>query len=286
MTVGLAGRAEGWQGNAARFPKWAAGSVAAVLLFAFAAQGMGAFYANQARAASDPAQAELKYRLAQAWEPFNAAYPGDLGYRVYARQGRLEEAIAALQAAVAREPSGVNYKRLGTLLAAQGQVNEARAAFQSGLRADPLSLDLLLGLAQTSSPPEALGFYARMAQLEQSPVGQVRAIGGLTETKFAVADTVLGDAAASAGNAKQASEYYARARALLEAYADEGGTTNPQRQALLGGRRDLQMDTQMGALYRHVMADLLLLAPDAQRAALQTAQAAYAQKFQTLLASP
>lgn len=254
---------------------------AAVLLAAlFAAQGISASFSAQAHAAETPQEAATNYELAALWNPLSATPLADNAIRVQEAQGNLPAAETLLRQAVTREPSAVNERRLGTVLAAQGKAGEAHAAFERGLRADPQSLDILLALAQGTPPPNNLSYYQTIARLEQSPVGTVRAIGGVTETKFAIADAALGDAAAH--HPSEARDYYARAARLLEAYADEGGSANPQRQAMQGGHPNPAQDAQLRTLYAHVMAQWKQVAAPSERAMLEARQQTYTLRFASL----
>ena len=265
---------------------FAAGGVAAAFAALSAAQGVGALYAGRAQeqSATDPQSAARAYHTARAWDPLNARYASDQGYKVfYSRLGKLTEAEAAVRTAVALTPNSVNYRRLGDILQQFGRQPEALAAYKDGLRSDPHSLELLLRLARLSPPPEGRDFYRRISDLELTPVGTVRALGEFTETNFAVADAVLGDEAAKTDPA-QAAAYYARAAHVLEQYADGGGSRNSQQQALTEGRPDPQKDVAMRGLYAHVLTAWITVATPDQTGALRQRQEKYGQRYDTLIA--
>ena len=270
--AGLAAASDDSQAPEARRPLptailAAAGSVTAALLLLTGAQGIGAGYAVAALAQknADPGGAAESYGAARAWDPLNGRYPSDLGFGVeYVRQGDPLSAETALQAAVALEPNSVNYRRLGTILQASGRNADALIAYQNGLRAEPNSVELLLRLARLSPPPASLGYYQRIAGLETSPVGTVRALGESVEPTFAYADAALGDAAAQTDPAR-AGEYYRRAATLLEAYVTEGGSLNSQREAINGGQADPQTDSTLSKLYGQVMTAWIAVAPANQQ---------------------
>ncbi len=261
---------------------------------------LGAYMAAQAVAASDAqradaalavntpdgtATAEQDYADAAQWDPLNGRYPADLGLQVYyQREGRLPDAIAALRTATRLEPSSLNYAYLGTVLNADHQFPDALNAFRQGLRAEPNSVDIRLTLAQMLPPPQSVDYCRQVTVLEDSPVGRVRALGNVVEYRFAVADSCVADAEDAAHAPAEAARYDARAEAVLEAYADEGGTTDPQRQALMGGHPDPALDARMRDLYAHVMPRLLALTPPAARPALQARAADYAAKFDAVFA--
>ncbi len=261
------------------------GSVAAALAALSTAQAVGAIYAARAQeqTAAEPQTAARTYDAARAWDPLNAHYASDQAYKVYfSRLGELTSAEAAARAAIALGPDALNHRRIGDILQQFGRQPEALAAYEDGLRADPHSLDLLLRLARLSSPPRALDFYRRISQLELTPVGTVRALGEYVETKFAVADAVLGDEAAKTDPA-QAVTYYARAARVLEQYADGGGSQNSQQEALNGGRLVPHQDAYLSGLYGHVLTAWITLAPPDGRDALRQRQEKYRQIYDALI---
>lgn len=274
------------EGRPARPLLFAAGGVAAACAALSAAQGVGAIYAARAQkqAATDPQGAAQTYAAARTWDPLNARYASDQGYKVFDRRlGQLTEAEAAARAAVALAPNAVNYRRLGDILQQFGRQPEALAAYESGLRAEPHSLDLLLRLARLSPPPRALGYYHRMSDLELTPVGTVRALGEYVETNFAVADAVMGDEAAKTDSVT-AIAYYQRAARVLEQYADGGGSLNPQQEALNEGRPNPHQDVSLGGFYGHVLSAWISLAPPDGRDALRQRQEKYRQIYDALIA--
>ncbi len=222
------------------------------------------------------------YEAAQAWDPLGARYPAELGARVEARVGNDAAAAALLRRATRMEPSATNFRRLGGVLDAEGDHAGAAAAYRAGLRVDPNSLDLLLALAGDSPPGQALGVYRRVALLEDSPVGRVRAIGEVTEARFAIADAALASPAAG-GDAAESVRYAAHAQRLLEAYLDEGGTLSPERQAQIGNHPDPAEDARFRDLYAQTMAMLVAAAPAAQRAALQSRAQDFLARFQSVI---
>jgi hypothetical protein len=70
----------------------------------------------------------------------------------------------------------------------------------------------------------------------------------------------------------------------MEAYADEGGTSNQERQAQIGNRPDVSQDSQVRDLYAQVMTDLARFAPTGQREQIQARAQDYALRFRTILA--
>lgn len=259
----------------------ALGSMAAAFCIFLASEGIAASYADQALAqiAIDPAGAAQTYGAARAWDPLNGRYPSDAGYKIYyVRGGDLAQAETAVRTAVALEPNSLNYRRLGTILQSGGSQREALSAYQTGLRAEPNSLDLLNDLARLTPLPGSIGYYKRISDLELTPVGTVRALGEMTETKFARADVVMGEQAAKT-NIGEAVTYYARAATVLEKFADEGGSLNEQRLAMEGGHPNPNLDADMRGLYQRVMHDWTRFAPTDQQPDLTARQQEYLAKF-------
>jgi len=270
----------------ARLPLVALGLAAAVFTVYAATQGIAAGYASQAQDLldTDPGGAARTLDVARQWDPLSPRLPYDQGYRAYfARLGDLPNAEASLRMAVSLAPNAPDQRRLGEVLQRQGREADALAAYQAGLRADPNSLDLLLDLARLSPPPQSLAYYQRLSDLELTPVGTVRALGETTETKFAVADAAVADALARTDPAR-AMTLYARAADGLERFADEGGSTNPQRQGMNGGRVDPHLDADLRGLYGHVLDSWIGLAPPAGRDKLRRRRVQYTRIFDSVLA--
>jgi tetratricopeptide (TPR) repeat protein len=264
----------------------AAGSVAGLCTLFMAAQGIAAVYAAQAseQIRTAPAEAALSYGAAQRWDPLNASYPRDLGYKVYeSRLGDLFKAETALQSAVALEPNSLSYRRLGDVLQQLGRQPEAISAYEAGLRSDPHDLKLLLNLARLCPAPQSLEYYKRVSDLELTPVGTVRALGESTETAFSIGDAVIGDSVAATDPA-QAERYYGRAAQGLERFADEGGSLNMQQVALNGGNANPHQDAEMRGLYQHVLTAWAALAPPEDKAVLRQRQDKYGLIFDRLCA--
>jgi O-antigen ligase len=237
----------------------AVGGVAAALCVLMAAQGIAAGYGAE------------DFGAARAWDPLNGKYAADQGYKeFFVKQGSLPEAETALRTAIALQPNSLNYKRLGTVLQQGGREREAQTAYRSGLAVDPNNLDLLL----------ALGEYRRVSELELTPVGTVRALGEVTETKFALADAKMGDLTAKT-NPADAVAYYTRAASGLEAYVNEDGSLNIERQAISGGHPNPNLDTEMRSLYAQVLDSWLALAPSDMRLSAQKRQTL--RKFDSLI---
>lgn len=241
------------------------GGVTALLISLYTgAQGIAAVYG-----------AGHSYETAQIWDPLNADYPSNLGYlEFYSRQGDLPKAETSLRLSVSLEPNSVNYRKLGDILQQFGRQPEALEAYETGLKTDPHNLLLLQRLAKLSPAPHNLEFYKRISDLELTPVGMVRALGESTETTFAYGDAVMGDEAAP-NDPTKAKEYYARAAQVLEKFADEGGSSNVQQQALNKGNANPKQDEALRGLYAHVLTAWIALASPAEQDALKQREEKY-----------
>ena len=242
----------------------------AVLCAYFFAQTTAAYYSLQGRMAQNPQEAQTDFALAQVWDTLNARHYTDMASHVYNPVSNLPAAEEEIRQAVRLQPNGANYLRLGRVLAAQGKTGDALTAYNNGLAYDPNSIDLLLEAARLS--PNGLSYYQRLANLETGPVGTVRAIGEIVEWKFAYADAALG--------------LYARAARLLEAYAEEGGSTNGQRQAMQNGQSNPAQDRELRTLYTRVMDGLARTSPPAQQSEIARRRQKTLALYDTLLAPP
>ena len=208
----------------------------------------------------DSGASAAAYQTAISLLPLDGHVLGEYGYRLQgvAHQDA-QSAVASLQKAIELQPDSTNFRRLGDVYAMSGQTQLAIDTYKRGLAAEPYSVDLLLDLAKISPQTESLAYYARLYRVEKSPVGQVRALGDITEARFAIADTALAEDAMKTKDLASATKYYEDARTLLEQYASEGGSTNTQHQALSGGHSDPQADRQYSIIYAHVMDSLIPL---------------------------
>lgn len=215
---------------------------------------------------SNPTEAEELYSNAITWAPLNGRILSELGYRIqFGAQRNAQSATQTLHAAVDLMPDSVSYRRLGDVYAASGQSALAMDAYKHGLLAEPHSVDLLIDLAHTVPKEQALEYYRALAQQEVSPVGQIRALEDITDPRYAIADAQMGDDATAKGDTGGAITYYRRAQAILDKYAEEGGSADTQHMALSGGRPDPDADKQYADLYSHVTSAAEPLLPSQDR---------------------
>jgi len=200
---------------------------------------LGAWNAKCADAAlpnqDQGAEASSYYQTAMQLCPLNGQYPSNFGYKVTFRIGNNPTgAENDLRNAVSLRPEEVSYRRLSEILAAEGKPAEALKALDLGLQQSPNDLDLLLRRAQMSPPAQAVVYYQRIADLEMTPVGTVRALDAI-EVNFAIADANLADAKLVQGNAAEAIAYYKRSVSTLQAYFKRKGGHDAQQMILRGG---------------------------------------------------
>ncbi len=190
--------------------------------------GIGEFYANQARYKAliqqVPQSAEL-YGRARSFDSANPDYLMESGELYYAL-GRRETAFDLLERAVRMKPSARNWYRLGLYYERDGDRDKARSAFQEALQRDPHSLPALLKLAQYASGgaevlnEEALRYYQRVVEIEQSPYGQVLAVPQIVETAYGFAHLALAQHYRVLGDTTRARQHYERALAVFQRYRE------------------------------------------------------------------
>jgi hypothetical protein len=103
--------------------------------------------------------------------------------------------------------------------------------------------------ARQGDSSDTLGYYLRVAALETSPFGTVRAIPEVSETRFAFADSAIGDILLKRKLASQAIPYYNRVVSDSDEYSDQGGASNGMRKAMTDGVVDIALDEKMRAIY-------------------------------------
>lgn len=118
--------------------------------------------------------------------------------RAYASMGldhlddAVREAHRALRIAPYRMPT---YQWIGVLYRAQNRPDLAMEQYKQGLRHAPKDVVLLYAysevLQQLGERAEALRVYQQLAEVEASPVGQVRALGEVLDWRFARAHQTL-----------------------------------------------------------------------------------------------
>lgn len=110
--------------------------------------------------------------------------------QAYTYQMRLDDAIAAARRAVNLAPERPpGYYHLGKLIEYGGDKNLALSQYDLGLKHAPNEVQLLHARARVLEAQgrraAALEMYRRILQVEESPVGQVRALGEVRDYRFA-----------------------------------------------------------------------------------------------------
>ncbi|MFQ3610273.1 MAG: O-antigen ligase family protein [Fimbriimonadales bacterium] len=200
--------------------------VTATLGLMLVSLGVGELYANQARYKAliqqVPQAAEL-YGVARSFDTANADYLMESGELYYAL-GRRETALEMLERAVRMKPSARNWYRLGLYYERDGNPERARQAFQEALLRDPHSLPALLKLAQYTAGgskrlnEEALRYYQRVVEIEESPYGQILAVPQIVETAYGFAHLALAEHYRAMGDTPRARRHYERALVVFQRY--------------------------------------------------------------------
>ena len=200
--------------------------IVGTLILMLASLGIGELYANQARYKAliqqVPQSAEL-YGLARSFDSTNPDYLMESGELYYAL-GRRETGLEMLERAVRMKPSARNWYRLGLYYEREGDRDKARQAFQEALQRDPHSLPALLKLAQYAGGgserlnEEALRYYQRVVEIEESPYGRVLAVPQIVETAYGFAHLALAQHYRAMGDTTRARQHYERALVVFQRY--------------------------------------------------------------------
>jgi tetratricopeptide (TPR) repeat protein len=166
------------------------------------------------------AEAEEHLRTAQALLPWDHEV-ADTQRRVFLYQGKTEEAAAAAQRAINLAPERPpGYYFLG-LIREEAQNNPVLALLQyeQGLKHAPNEVRLLMARARVAERlgerDMALESYRKVAAVEDSDVGKLRALNEVVNYRFARARMRLAQDAQSRGNADEAHAQRRRAACLL-----------------------------------------------------------------------
>jgi len=243
-------------------PRIATAAIASILCLLASLNSLGGWDAYRGKLAlgnhDQGTEAASDYQAAMQVSPLNGQYPSDFGYNVTFGMGNNPAgAENDLRNAVSLQPDEVSYRRLSQILEAEGKANLALEALDSGLRQSPDDLNLLLRRAQKGPPQDALQWYQKIADLETSPVGTVRALDAI-EVSFAMADANIADADLQAGNQQGALAYYKRTASTLQAYFKRGGGHDPQQMILAGGF-DTNRESMLHDLLEHSTSQIQVL---------------------------
>jgi tetratricopeptide (TPR) repeat protein len=230
------GSEEGKEGTstASPFRRWI-GYGAATLAILFTTLGLASSYAEwhgqqgmTYAIAGDRVQAQREFAAAARIEPTDGEWPR--------RQGDLadspEEAIAFYREAVSREPlrAPLHY-RLAQVLTAAGQTDEARKSLLEAIRLDPNSTSVLRELAELDEAAgraaDALTWYRRIAEVQDSPVGQVTALAQMEDPNYSLARLKLAEDAVKRKDSLEARKQIEAGLKSANAYLDGLETWQP-----------------------------------------------------------
>jgi len=210
--------------------------------------------------AAEMAEESGNYVTAAQIDPINSAYQKALAFQLYLPERDAADSEAALIKSASLAPGGVEYYRLGSFYLNNNELDKAQKAYELGLGYDPNSVQLLIALAQLAQQmgdsQGSLRYYQKIADLETTPYGTVRAIPEISETRFVDADAAVGDSLLRKGMVTKAISYYLRAKADCEEYSNSGGASSGMRKAMNMGEIDNDLDSHMRGLTVTVMTNL------------------------------
>ncbi len=140
--------------------------------------------------------------------------------RAYTALGQWDKAIVAGLSAVRFAPDrAAGYDFLAVLRNYQERPDMALETYREALRHTPRNVHLLYSVAELlqrqGERDRALAAYRKIVEVEDSPAGQVRALGEVREYRFARARVTLANVAEREGRADEAFEHRRRAACLL-----------------------------------------------------------------------
>jgi tetratricopeptide (TPR) repeat protein len=163
-------------------------------------------------------QAADAFRAAAAADPLDPEPHLGLAETAVTPNERLQE----LNAAIAVCRTGKAYYRLGQYYVQQSEWVPAIEAFEHARDLEPKMPQTLRALAQAylavGKTNDAERTLQRIAALQLTPFGQVRAMHESVETEFAYAHSMLGDMYAKRGDWQGAAQQYEQARDVLSEY--------------------------------------------------------------------
>ena len=192
---------------------------------------------NIAAMDGDPLGMVDGFRQAAAFDFLNAEPHRNLGngYLMMARgmhdDSYAKQAEDEMQKAILLEPtSAKSYYQLGRIFEYYPKNDNAIQAYLSALEWDPNSPQTLIALAQRyeidGQAEKALATYKRLAQVEESPYEQVKAVPELVEPIYIFARVALGKDFEKQGKVSEAREEYKRALDRIERYEAAAGMRN------------------------------------------------------------
>ena len=164
---------------------------------------------------------EAGYKFAAMTDSLNQEYMLKLA-GIYVAAGNASEAESAFREAIRRAKTGKAYYQYARFLSQHERFEDAINAHQKARELDPHNLQNLLALAETYATEarveDAERVYRRVAELYDSPVGQVRAVPELIEYEFGEAYRALGEIAMKGGDTDGAESNLRQAVSILGEY--------------------------------------------------------------------
>jgi O-antigen ligase len=150
--------------------------------------------------------------------------------------------------------SGKVYYRLAKALTSEGKIDRAIETLNEGLTYDPHSPQLLNSLADlyelSHRHQDALSTYRKMAQIEDSPYENIRAVPEVVEPLYIFARAALGRDLDSKGDKAGALVQYERALDRLKDYQDSVASNHELLEA--ENRTDSVLDSRIAAVAAEV----------------------------------
>lgn len=201
---------------------WSPGLILGIVGLVFTgSQAIGCMLMSMGRAEmrSAPNSAAATLRSAASLLPWDYRL-ADEQRRAYRNLGEWDAAVEAGLRSVRYAPDrAAGYDFLAVLRSYMQRDDLAQETLKEGLRHTPNNVKLLYHLAQLhlkyDQREDALQLYRRIAAVDESPVGQVRALPELREYRYARARAALAADADRRGQAEFAFEHRRRAACLL-----------------------------------------------------------------------
>lgn len=195
--------------------------------------------------------AEYAYHVAAKANPLNSEAHRQLGWtyvaRAYAEGDRsyVDLAVQELKTAAKQEStSGKTFYQLGRLYERFPDKGSAVWAFEKAVEKEPLNPRYLLFLARAYEDSgrygEAVRIWKKMADVERSPYGRVRAMPEFVEPEYVFAHEALGRYYEQKGDLQSASKEYRGALKRIKEYQESLKSTREILEA--AGRRDQEME--------------------------------------------
>lgn len=252
--------AEASDGISARVLRWGFGlALAGIGALAVVVLGMlvSDWHADRGEALlaeGDVYGAESAYQVAARANPLNSEVHRRLGWtyvaRAYAEGDKtyIDLAIRELKTAAKQEPtSGKNFYQLGRIYERFPDKGNAVWSFEKAVERDPLNPRYLLFLARayedSKRDGKAVRIWKKMADVERSPYGRVRAMPEFVEPEYIFAHEALGRYYERKGDLHSARKEYRVALKRIKEYQESLKSTREILEA--AGRRDQEMENSV-----------------------------------------